>query len=70
MAMLASAGNLNDNVANSNILASFALDMPLLFRSQLLLLSQEQASLAKETRLGEAVTCPSRLAQGKKPWEL
>ena len=70
MAVLASADNLTDSIADSNIFASFALDTPSLFRSQPLLSSQDQASLAEETRLVEVLTCTSRTAQGEKPWEL
>ena len=65
MTMLASASSLNNNVAESSISVSFALDVPLLVRSQPLLSSQDQASLAKVARLGVVMTCTSRLG-----WEL
>ena len=66
MAVLASAGSLNESVADNRMSVSFTLDGPSLFRSQPLLLSQDWASLAKVTGLGEALTCASRSSWGEK----
>ena len=62
MAVLALAGNLNESVANRRMSNRFELELSSLFRSQPLLLSQDQAYFAKETGLGEVVICTSRLA--------
>jgi hypothetical protein len=69
MAVLALTGSLNECVAQRRIFKSLMLVLSLLLSSHHLPSSQDQASFAEETGLGEAVTCTLRLARGKKPWE-
>ena len=71
IAVLASASNLNESEAKKRMSASFNPEFASLFRIQPLFSSQDQASLAEETRLGDARICASRSAQrGEKLQEL
>ena len=70
IAVLALAGSLNERVAEKRIFASFAQVFSSLSKIQPSFSSQDQASLAKVTRLGDTRICASRPAQGKKLQEL
>ena len=56
IAVLASDGNLNESVAAKSMSDNLELVLSLLLSIQPLLSSQDQASFAKDTRLGVAVT--------------
>ena len=66
MAVLASAGNLNESVAARRTSDNLELELSSLLSIQPLLSSQDWASLAEVTGLGVAVTWASRSARGKK----
>ena len=62
----ASAGSLNKSVAARSMSESFAPKLSSELSIQPLFSSQDRASFAEETGLGEAVICASRSAQGEK----
>jgi hypothetical protein len=66
--MLASARSLKDKVAKRSISASFNLEFSSEENSHPLFLSQDQASFAEVTRLGDAVICASTLVWVEKLW--
>ena len=70
IAVQASAGSLKESVAARSMSESFALELSSELSIQPLFLSQDRASLAEVTGLGEAVICASRSARGKKSWAL
>ena len=61
------AGNLKDKVAEKRMSESFALVLSSEFSNQPLPSSQDWASFAKDTGLGEAVICTSRSGRDEKP---
>ena len=66
IALQVSASNLNKSVAAKSMSESFMLELSSEFSIQPLFSSQDWASIAKETRLGEAVICASRSAWDEK----
>ena len=66
IAVLASAGSLNNKVAERSISASFDLEISSEGSSHPLFLSQDRASFAKVTGLGDTVICASRSARVEK----
>ena len=66
IAVQASAGSLNESVAARSMSESFAPDLSSELSIQPLFSSQDQASFAEETGLGEALICASRSARGEK----
>ena len=68
MAVLVSAGSLNDMVAERRISESLESELSSLLSIQPLLSSHDRASFAEVTGLGEAVICALRLARGDKSW--
>ena len=66
MAVLASAGNLNERVAKRRISNSLELVLSSLLSSQPFPSSQDWVSFAADTGLGVAVTWASRSAWGEK----
>ena len=70
IAVQASAGSLNESVAARSMSESFVPELSSELSIQPLFSSQDQASFAEVTGLGEAVICASRSARGEKSWVL